>query len=365
MSQIHRSPPLADVLGSLLPDPLDTLLLRACLGDGASTGGAWQAWVYDAGGLPKALTDRPASRALMPLLHHSLRSNRIGVADSDLAILRAASLWELRRATEIRTILHLVMDALHPAGIGAIAIGGLAAGATAYPVFELRHCHDIALLVERTALIPARDVLVAIGLLPTHEAAGQESTSIGLLHKGGLPVVLRTALWTSTGMPEPSADFRRRAVTAKLDGLALSVLNPTDMALQICGQGIEPTEPGNWEWVADTAMILRRYGNAGLDWPALVETARESGLAFRLSLRLGYLACCLGLPIPAFVTDELAAAAWRGNRRERDRSLSLTRGTFGVGLGAMLRRGGWRSRFAIAQWALRRSPRLLGMRALP
>ena len=361
----HRSPPLADVLGSLLPDSLDTLLLRACLGDAASSAAAWQGWLSDAGGLPKALTDRPASRALMPLLHHSLRRNRIAVADSDLAILRAASLWELRRVTEIRTILRQVMDALHQAGIGAIAIGGLAACAAAYPVFELRHCHDIALLVEKTALTSARDLLLAAGLTQADEpASNPRSASIGLLHKGGLPVVLQTALWAPAGIPDPTADFRRRAVTAELDGLALSVFNPTDMLLQICGQGIEPTTPGSWEWIADAAMILRHHGNAGLDWTALVGTAKRCGLAFRLSLRFDYLARRLGLPVPPFATDELAAAAWRGERSERERSLSLARGAFGVGLGTMLRQGGWRSKLAIAQWALRHSPRLLGMRAL-
>ncbi len=365
MKPIHR-PPLAEVLAALLPDSLDTLLMRACLGDAASSAGAWQAWLSDTGGLPRALTDRPASRALMPLLLYSLRINRTAVADSELAILRAASLWELRRATEIRTILRQVMAALSKAGIGTIMIGGVAAGAAAYPAFELRHCHDIALLVERAALIPARNVLMATGLTPADEPdADRRSASIGLLHKGGLPVVLHTALWAPTGMRDPTADFGRRAVAVELDGLALTVFSPTDMLLHICGQSIEPTEPGNWEWIADAAMILRRYGNAGLDWIALAETAKSCGLAFRLSLRLHYLANRLELAVPPFVTDELATAAWRGERREWERSLSLARGAFGVGLGAMLRQGGWRSRLAIAQWALRRSPRLLGMRALP
>lgn len=357
----RRGPPLAEVLKALLPDSMDTLLLRACLGDAPSAAGAWQTWLSDAGGLSKALSDRPASRALMPLLHHSLRGHAIAVADPPLAILRAASLWETRRASEIRAILRQVMDRLHEAGIRAIAVQGIAAGAIAYPAFELRHCHDITLLVEEPELIRASDALMATGFA----AAGQQISSISLLHEGGLPVVLQTALWAPTRMPDPAADFRSQAVTAELDGLALTVFSPTDMLLHLCGQGIEPTEPGNWEWIADAAMILRRYGNAGLDWAALVERAKEYGLSFRLSLRLDYLAKRLGLAIPPLVTDDLAAAAWHGERGEWERSLSLARGAFGIGLGAMLQRGGWRSRLAIAQWALRRSPRLLGLRASP
>jgi hypothetical protein len=195
--------------------------------------------------------------------------------------------------------------------------------------------------------------------------ADQHTSSINLLHKGGLPLVLQSALWAPTGTPDPAANFRRRIVAAELDDSTLRVFNPPDMLLHACGQSIEPTEPGNWEWVADAAMILHRYGRAGLNWATLVGTAKDGGLAFRLSLRFDYLARCLGLPVPAFVLDELAAAAWQGERSERERSLSVTRGSFGVGLGTMFRRGGWRSRLAVVQWALRRSPRLLGMRALP
>ena len=362
MTQERHPSPLADVLGVLLPDPMDTLLLRACLGDAAAVAGAWQSWLSDAGGLSEALTDRPAARALTPLLHHSLREHHIAVAESSLAILRAAHLWELRRATEIRTILRQIIATLRRAGIDAITIDGVAAGAVAYPAFELRHCHDIALLVEKAALAQARDALAAVGFSPSSDQSG---SSLCLLHEGRLPVVLHTALWAPAGRADSVGDFRRRTVTALFDGLELNLFNPTDMLLQICGQGIEPTAPGNWEWVADAAMILRLYASADLDWSALVRRAKEYGLAFRLSLRLGYLAASLGLPIPASVTDELAAAAWQDERRERERSLSLARGVFGLRLGTMLQRGGWRSRLAVAQWALRRSPRLLGMRALP
>src|SRR5271166_5856468 len=96
-----RLPPLADTLGWLLPDARDTLLLRACLGDAASAAAAWDAWLAMSEGLPRALAERPRSRRFLPLLHHALSVHGIALTEPALSILRAATLWEERRATRI------------------------------------------------------------------------------------------------------------------------------------------------------------------------------------------------------------------------------------------------------------------------
>src|ERR1700690_3039173 len=105
MTARPRLPPLADTLGLMLPDAQDTLLLRACLGDGASAARAWQAWLGSIPDLPTILVERPRIRRFLPLLSHVLSRQTIAVAEPALSILRAATLWEEHRAVQLRPIL--------------------------------------------------------------------------------------------------------------------------------------------------------------------------------------------------------------------------------------------------------------------
>jgi Uncharacterised nucleotidyltransferase len=357
-----RLPPLADTLGVLLPDVLDTRLLRACLGDGATAG---EAWTAIGSGLPKVLAERPACRGLLPLLHFTLSGHGIDVGEPSLAILRAAILWEQRRATHIRTILLQVLDALRSAGTTVILAKDVAVAACAYPRFELRHCHEIVLLVEAEALGSSRDALVRTGFVPAANAvASQLGKSVQLHHKDGLPVVLATLLWPGSIQGDPLPEFRRRARMVDIDGQDVPVLAPMDMLLHACGHDFPGPEPGNWAWVADIAMIRRWDQPSATDWADLVRTAMENGLAFRLALRLSDLSSRIGLAIPGGAVEALVDAAWHDSHREREAAISAARGAFGVRLDTMLREGGWRSRLTIARWALRRSPRYLRAKAM-
>jgi hypothetical protein len=355
----RRPPPLADTLGVLLPDAQDALLLQACLGGARVAGEAWGAWLSAASGLSAALRDRPSWRGLLPLLHHNLDMQGIAVCEPALAVLRAATLWEERRASRIRAILAQILALLRQAEIDAVLIGA-AAAASAYPKFALRHCHDIALLLEADALAPADTALRAAGFRAEPGAEGpRPSSPLALRHGEGLPVTLHGMLWPPTGKESPIAAFRRRARAIDIEAESVPVFAPMDMLMHLCGHGFAGPDLSNWAWIADAAMIQNRHSPSREDWAGFVRTARDSGLAFRLALRLDDLAARIALAIPADVVDELIEAAWQCADSDKDAALSAARNTFGLGLGAMLRQGGWRSRFDTARWALRRSPRIL------
>src|SRR5579863_2992718 len=149
-------PPLAGTLGWLLPDRQDTLLLRACLSDAVGATAAWDDWLAMTSGMPSALAERPQSRRFLPLLHHALSVHGIALTEPAFSILRAATLWEERRATHVRGILMEVLACLRRSGIAVVLVKGTALAETAYPQFRLRHCHDLDLLVEEAALGEAR-----------------------------------------------------------------------------------------------------------------------------------------------------------------------------------------------------------------
>jgi len=353
-----RLPPLADTLGWLLPDAQDTLLLRACLGDAASATAAWEAWLAMAEGMPRALADRPRSRRFLPLLHHALSAHGVALTEPALSILRAASLWEERRAMRIRAILIEVLASLRRTGVAVILLKGAALAETAYPQFRLRHCHDLDLLVEEAALLQAGQALIAAGFPPA-AAAGARAVgrSLAMKHKDGLPVNLHTRLWTTSLRVDPLASILRRARVTDIGGERVTILAPTDMLLHVCGRAGIGAGPGNWAWIADAAMIQRRHEPAAEDWGDLVQVAAEIGIALPLAARFGYLATRIGLPIPPAALNALTGAACRSSSSERDAAISAARAASGVAFTAMLRRSGWRSRLDLARWALRRSPR--------
>jgi Uncharacterised nucleotidyltransferase len=351
-------PPLADTLGWLLPDVQDTLLLRACLSDAASAAVAWDAWLAMTTGMPKALAERPQSRRFLPLLHHALNAHDIALSEPALSILRAATLWEERRATRVRGILIEVLACLRRAGVSVVLLKGTALAETAYPEFRLRHCHDLDLLVEEAALPEAGRALAAAGFLPA--VAGREQRvgrSLAMRHADGLPANLHTSLWTTKVRGDAQASFLRRARVVEIGGERATILAPMDMLLHVCGHAGIGASPGNWAWIADAAMIQRHHAPTMQDWSDLVRSAAEIGIALPLAARLNYLAAEIGLPIPPPALTTLAEAACRSSRRERDATISQARAASGVPFIAMLKQSGWRSRLDLTRWALRRSPR--------
>ena len=363
MTTRPRLPPLADTLGFMLPDAQDTLLLRACLGDGAIAARAWQAWLAPIPDLPTVLVERPRTRRFLPLLSHALCSQSITVTEPALSILRAATLWEERRAVQLRPILTQVLATLRETGADVLLLKGVALAETVYPQFRLRHCHDLDLLVEPEALPAAREALLATGF-QRMAVAGQvrDGPTLALQHEGGLPVNLHTTLWSSQAPDRLLADLQRRATTIAIDSQSARILAPMDMLLHICGHAGIGAGPGNWTWIVDAAMILRRHAASVEDWARLVSNAAESDLAVALAVRFSSLAERFELPIPATVLNRLVETAWRSPSGEKDAAISTARAASGVPLIAMVRRSGWRSRIEIARWALRRSGRLVRAR---
>jgi Uncharacterised nucleotidyltransferase len=362
MTARPRLPPLTDTLGLMLPDAQDTLLLRACLGDGAGAAEAWQAWLATSPGLPTVLVERPRSRRFLPLLFHVLSAHGIAVAEPSLSILRAATLWEERRAVQLRPILVQVLASLRGVGVGALLLKGAALAETAYPRFWLRHCHDLDLLVGAEALPAAREALLAAGFWPVAAAGsarGQGSPSLALQHEGGLPVNLHTKLWAAPAPDGMLAAFRRRGRTIDIDGEPVAIFAPMDMLLHVCGHAGIGAGPGNWTWIADAAMIVRRHSPSAGEWAGLVRIAAESGIAVALAVRFSELAARFDLPIPVATLNALVDAAWRSSSGQKDAAISAARAASGVPFLAMLRQSGWRSRIEIARWALRRSRRLV------
>jgi hypothetical protein len=211
-----------------------------------------------------------------------------------------------------------------------------------YPRFDLRHCHDIDLLVPPGAMPSAREALIGAGF-----RAGRSRHV--LQHRDGLPVTLHGRLWAGSS----EAALLERAGTIEIDGETVPILAPMDMLLHACDHPGVGAGLGNWVWIIDAAMILRRHKPTAEDWAGLVRGTVASGATLPVAARLAGLADRIGLPVPDALLCRLAEAAWRSSRGERDVALMAAHAASGQGLRTMIRRCGWRSRIEIAAWAIR------------
>ena len=86
-------------LEALLPDPMESLLLRACLAQGDAARLAWSAFERQGGNLVELFrTDRGELKRLGPLLLDNLRANQVPVGTELMTALKTSYLREELRA---------------------------------------------------------------------------------------------------------------------------------------------------------------------------------------------------------------------------------------------------------------------------
>ena len=152
-------------LAAVLPTPEQTWLLRACLLDGEAEREAWHIWHALAGDAKAAMVeDRWSVKRLLPALYVALRRSGAEVDATLLSYLKLAYVREQMRATTYRRICGELVAVLAAAGVPAVLLRGGALVATVYDDPAVRHCHDVAFLVQPADLARADAALRAAGL---------------------------------------------------------------------------------------------------------------------------------------------------------------------------------------------------------
>ena len=145
----------------LLPDEGQTLLLRACLLGGQPAVEAWAEWRSRN---PDPLAGLRAASSeiglLLPLLAHQLDAAGVEIEEGELSVtLRGAGLREKRRAEILHRGAGAALGALDEAGIEVTVVGGVEFAERAWPRPDLRHTHDLDLLVAESEIGTAAAVL--------------------------------------------------------------------------------------------------------------------------------------------------------------------------------------------------------------
>jgi len=207
-----------------------TLLLQACLLDGDRASSAWAEWLRSTEDPVEFIRcDNSGIRRLLPLLYHASRNFDTQIDGMLGTCLRAAHMREQLRMKIYLEILWLVVDALSDQAIEAIFLNGSALAGTVYPRPEMRHCHDIDILIDRAEWARAISVLEAAGLLLT----GQDDQTVQLEHASQLPIKLHGDLryqqQARTGFEEVFAGRFEHSIEAR----TFQTLSSSQMFLQI------------------------------------------------------------------------------------------------------------------------------------
>jgi hypothetical protein len=253
---------------------------------------------------------------VLPLLSRQLHAVAADLVPQPvLEQLREQALGAARQSLFLTGELIKLLELLQSHGIDAIPLKGPLLATVAYGNLALRQFDDLDILVRTQAMLPARDLLIAQGYQPLVQLSDRQAASylrsqyvypfisgdgstIVELHHDIRPRYFAfhldpALLWT-------------RAERLSLGGRELLSLANEDLLLMLCVHGANHC----WErlaWICDLAELLR--AQPALDWPRLLQTARDSGGERMLLLGLLLARDLLGTALPALAAERIAADA--------------------------------------------------------
>jgi hypothetical protein len=303
--------------------------------------------------------DTRGLRRWAPLLYEALQRNGIEPDPGLLTCLRTALFREELRAREYLRISAEVLATLRRERIPTVVLKGPALGELVYGRMELRHSHDVELLLHDSDHQRAAQLLMAAGFQPTEPTPGRRPLRVVTVHhRSGLPVVLHRH---PAGFPADkalTAGLWRRARACTLAGVPTRVLSPEDTLIHVCAYAALSPARTSLLWAADALLLTR--GHRGIDWALIQSLAVRVHLPMTLGAMFAYLAEQLDAPIPSSALDRVGADDGLVDPVERDAVLSVARWTTTGGtrqlLGAI---DSWPGRALLLRWLCFPSTRYL------
>ena len=346
---------MRNALRLLHPSRLETDFLRACLCPGETAREAWRCFSGGETAPVHELVARcPAIRRFLPLLYSNLQANEATLGAEHQSWLRAATVRERLRDGAYWKAFRETAGSLSAGAVRTLVLRGAALAETVYPSRELRHCHDLDLLVGPEAQPRALELLAA-----TRRAPGQTAKRTGtcvLEHRSGLPVAVHTRLFPISFYQVSFIDLCDRSRGADLAGIRSRILAPEDMLVHICGHAGCSSSRDSLQWVCDAWMLIHRTPD--LDWDAVLERACRIRIQLPVAAMLDYLAKQFHAPIPAPVLEAFARAADAADAAECEAAfVGLQRGRRGGVRSVLSAAGGLAAKAHIVRWKLFPSPK--------
>lgn len=264
------------------------------------------------------LASEAQRHGITPLLRQHLRRAPAGrVPEATLDALRAECRDEQLISLRLSTHLLRVLAHFSEHGIPLLPYKGPVLAVDAYGDLGRRPFVDLDFLVHPRDLDRARQALLSLGfeafpqLTPARARAfyHAECECWFDLPERGASIEIHWAVRERVySFPLDLDGVFQRAGTVHLHGRAVPTASPEDLLLILCIHGSKHAW-SKLKWVLDLDRILATHPD--LDWPALLERARDLRSTRLLLFSLATAAEVLGTPLPARVHAEI----------ERDRTV--------------------------------------------
>jgi len=341
---------------TILPNPAQTTLLRACLWSGELAAVAWREWSREIADPAAFLRqEKDGVKGLLPLLFDSLQVNDVSVERNFSTYLRTAYLRDELRSRTYARICREVIKGFATAGIPAALLKGAALAETCYKTPALQHAHYLDVLIRQRDLNGAVEILRPYGFTCAGVSTGSELQDVELVHESGLPLILHRRLFHLPFYSVNMEDIWAHSRTHEIGGVPTHLLSPADNLFHICGSVYDGERHQSLRWVCDAWFIIRQYPN--LDWDLLINCARRSHAVLPVFITLSYLAEALTAPIPAGVLTRLRDTASKADRIGREAALFSIQKSARGGLMKILRNcSDWVTLASVMKWAFFPSP---------
>lgn len=232
--------------------------------------------------------------AVIPLLYLQLaRESADLIPSSTLAKLKLLYQENHARNIILTGELCRLTKLFSDTGIDAIPFKGPALALFAYGNLALRRFVDLDVIVKKSDVLRARDLLLAEGYTPTKSLTpAQQELLLRTQHNLQLSRDNRRLIFELHWEVAPHLfassvqenELWRNLTTIELNGTKMKALGPDDLLFSLCVHGSRHL----WErlgWICDVAELIAHHD---LNWPALLERARrtDSERMFLLGLHL-------------------------------------------------------------------------------
>ena len=242
--------------------------------------------------------------AVVPLVYLQLKRHAADVVPNEhLRLFKQNYLENSARNTVLAAEMCRLIGLLAEAGIQAIPYKGPALAAFAYNNLALRRFVDLDVIVKKSDVLQAREVLLAEGYTPAKSLSqGQQEILLRTQHNmqfsrdnHRLIVELHWEIAPHLFASAVSSDkLWQNLTTIDLNGTRVRTLSSDDLLLSLCVHGSRHL----WErlsWICDVAELLARHS---FDWTTLLERAARSDSERMFLLGLHLAERLLAAPLP-------------------------------------------------------------------